>query len=416
MGKHKIFKIKTIKDWENEDWDVYDQRKSSSGLIVYKGWPYSLTPRDGIGGQFSYILTAEIVEFLKTHSITESEQKLGLSNSIVAKFRRTIGIQNKFIYRNDQWLIEHQYELLYDSLETLKIKYGLKRSQVYQHKKWLAELIDLPIRKIMRKSLADDLQEQWYRKHKADITGMSVIAISSQFNISLYLAKKAYNRIQEELGDLSFSEKFQQSKEDHLQWLTENQAVLLDKGKSIAELAAQFKKTEGQIRRARAKLREILKIPKLKDQNQTWLLANQEILLNSKLSKEETGTRLDIEPSQVYRKRGELKKLLKIPHHNDLVQAWRLDNQEILLSLHLTIPEIAKKLDRSEKYIIKNRMILRRFLGMTKQDQIISWVIDHQTDLETLSIEKFQKKYNIGRHVIKSYKKLLIQLKQNENE
>ncbi len=197
-----------------------------------------------------------------------------------------------------------------------------------------------------------------------------------------------------------------------MQWLTENQAVLLDKGKSIAELAVQFKKTEGQIRRARAKLREILKIPKVKDQNQTWLLANQEILLNSKLSKEATAIRLGIESSQVYRKRGELKKLLKIPHHNDLVQAWRLDNQEILLSLHLTIPEIAKRLDRSEKYIIKNRMILRRFLGVTKQDQIVSWVIDHQVDLEALSIEKFQNKYNISRHVVKYYKNVLIELKK----
>lgn len=128
MGKYKIFKIKIIKDWESEDWDVYNERTSLSGLMVYKGWPYSLTPRDGIGGQFSYILTAEIVEFLKTHSITESELQLGLSNSIVAKFRWTIGIQNKFIYRNDQWLIEHQDELLHDSLETLKTKYGLKRS------------------------------------------------------------------------------------------------------------------------------------------------------------------------------------------------------------------------------------------------------------------------------------------------
>lgn len=173
---------------------------------------------------------------------------------------------------------------------------------MYQHKKWLAELIDIPTKKIMRKSPADDLQEQWYQKHKADMTQMSMIDISSQFNISPYLAKKAYNRIQEELGDLSFSEKFQQSKKDYLQWLTENQAVLLDKGKSIAELAVQFKKTEGQIRRARAKLREILKIPKVKDQNQTWLLANQEILLNPKLSKEEAAIRLAIESSQVYKK------------------------------------------------------------------------------------------------------------------
>ncbi|WP_228255412.1 hypothetical protein [Acinetobacter wuhouensis] len=287
---------------------------------------------------------------------------------------------------------------------------------MYQHKKWLAELIDIPTKKIMRKSPADDLQEQWYQKHKADMTQMSMIDISSQFNISPYLAKKTYNRIQEELGDLIFSEKFQQSKKDYLQWLTENQAVLLDKGKSIAELAVQFKKTEGQIRRARAKLREILQIPKVKDQNQTWLLANQEILLNPKLSKEEAAIRLAIESSQVYKKRGELKKLLKIPHHNDLVQAWRLDNQEILLSLHLTIPEIAKRLDRSEKYIVKNRMILRRFLGMTKQDQVRSWLVEHQAELETLSTEKIQEKYNIGQHMIQRYRNLLIQLKQNENE
>lgn len=108
--------------------------------------------------------------------------------------------------------------------------------------------------------------------------------------------------------------------------------------------------------------------------------------------------------------------MLKIPHHNDLVQAWRLDNQEILLSLHLTIPEIAKRLDRSEKYIVKNRMILRRFLGMTKQDQVRSWLVEHQAELETLSTEKIQEKYNIGQHMIQRYRNLLIQLKQNGNE
>lgn len=62
---------------------------------------------------------------------------------------------------------------------------------MYQHKKWLAELIDIPTKKIMRKSPADDLQEQWYQKHKADMTQMSMIDISSQFNISPYLAKKS---------------------------------------------------------------------------------------------------------------------------------------------------------------------------------------------------------------------------------
>lgn len=42
--KYKLYPIKTIKDWENEDWDVYEERKSISGIMIYRGWPYSLTP------------------------------------------------------------------------------------------------------------------------------------------------------------------------------------------------------------------------------------------------------------------------------------------------------------------------------------------------------------------------------------
>ena len=33
-----------------------------------------------------------------------------------------------------------------------------------------------------------------------------------------------------------------------------------------------------------------------------------------------------------------------------------------------------------------------------------------------MSIVELQKKYQIGRHVIRSYRKLLTELKQNENE
>ncbi|MDN6081364.1 MAG: hypothetical protein L0I43_04870, partial [Leuconostoc sp.] len=133
-------------------------------------------------------------------------------------------------------------------------------------------------------------------------------------------------------------------------------------------------------------------------------------------SKEETAKRLNIELSQVYRKRGKLKKLLNIPHHNDQVQAWRLDNQDMLLSLHLSIPEIAKRLNRGEKYIIKNRMILRNILGINKQDQEKAWVLEHQSDLEDLTIGELREKFSIGKHTLQRYRKLLIELKQNEND
>jgi hypothetical protein len=412
--KHKLYVIKTIKDWQGEDWDVYEERKSFSGIMIYQGWPYSLTPRDGIGGQFSYILSADIAEFLKVHSITESEQQLGLSNSIVAKFRRRLCIQNKFIYRNDQWILEHKDELLYDSLETLKAKYGLKRTQVYKHKKWLAELIEIPIRKKLRKTSTDELQEQWFQKYKVQMSEMDVEEIALKFNVSPFIATKTYNRIRQELGELTFSAQFQQNRQDKYQWLLDHQDELLNSGKTVVELAEQFQKTNGQILRAKAKLREILKIPKVQDQNREWLLANQNILFHSKLSKEETAKRLNIEPSQVYKKRGKLKKLLNIPHYNDQVLAWRLKNQEVLLSLHLSIAEIAKLLNREENYIVRNRTILRKFLNISFTDQKKAWVLEHQHDIETLSIEKLQEKYQLGRHVIRSYRKLLIELKQNE--
>jgi DNA-binding CsgD family transcriptional regulator len=412
--KYKLYPIRTIKDWEGNDWDVYEERKSFSGIMAYKGWPYSLTPRDGIGGQFSNILTPEVAEFLKAHSIRETEQELGLSNSIIAKFRRTLGIQNKFIYRNDRWLLEHQEELLYDSLETLKIKYGLNRNQVYQHKKWLADLISIPTRKRIRKKKSDDLQELWFQEHKDQMVGMSIQEITITHHISHFRAQKIYNRIRKELGELSFSEQFKKNKLDKYQWIIDNKDELLNQGKTVAELAERFQKTTGQILRARVKLRETLKTPKVKDQNRAWLIANQKILLDTNLSKEDLAKRLNIKPSQVNSKKAQLKKLLNIPHYNDQVQAWRIQNQEILLSLHLRISEIAKILNCKEKYIVKNRMILRNFLGITKQDQIEAWVLKNQYDLERLSIENIEEKYKIERYTIQKYQKILVTFKQNE--
>lgn len=414
MGKYKYYKIKTIKDWAGEDWDVYDEKKTPSGIIINQGWPYSLTPRDGIGGKFIFILTPEIAEFVKTHSITEVEQQLDLSTSMVAKFRRTLGIQNRFIYRDDQWILEHQDELLYDSLDELKSKYGFKRTQVYQHKKWLAELIDIPAKTKLRASKAEILREQWFNDHKSQMLNMTAQEIAEAFQVSLFIAKNAYNRICLEQGENTFSEQVQQDKKDKKQWLLDNQNELLHSGKTIAELADQFNKTTGQILRAKAKLREILQIPKVVEQNEKWLLEHQEVLLNPNFSNEELSKKLGINLSLVDRRKGRLKRLLNIPHHVDLVQDWRLRNQDILLSLHLSIAEIAKILNRKEKYIVKNRMILRKFLNITIEDQKKAWVLEHQQDLEQLSVEKFQEKYQLGRYTVLGYQKLLIQLKQNE--
>lgn len=412
MGKYKYFKLKEVQDWAGEYWDAYEERKSLSGLMIYKGWPYSLTPRDGIGGQFSVILTPEIADFLKVHPIIVAEKQLGLSNSLIAKFRRILGIQNKFIYRNNQWLLEHQDELLHDSLETLQTKYGLNRNQVYQHRKWLAELIEVPLRKKLRENQLEYLQEQWFLKNKSKMINLSAPEIAVTYDISLFLAKKAYNRIRQERRELSFSEEFQHNKQRKAQWLLDHQDALLNSEKTVAELAEQFDKTTGQILRAKARLRQILKIPKVKEQNHAWLLKYKETLFNPNLSNEEIAQILNMNKLQVIRKKVQLNKLLELPNHNDQIQAWRLHNQEILLSLHLPISEIARILDRKEDYIIKNRLILRKFLNISLKDQKRDWVLKHQNDLEQLSVKEFQEKYKLTYSKVQSYKKLLNELKQ----
>ncbi|MBO1281715.1 MULTISPECIES: hypothetical protein [Acinetobacter calcoaceticus/baumannii complex] len=412
MRKYKYFKLKEVQDWAGEYWDAYEERKSLSGLMIYKGWPYSLTPKDGIGGQFSVILTPEIADFLQVHPISVAEKQLGLSNSLVAKFRRTLGIQNKFIYRNNQWLLEHKDELLHDSLATLKAKYGLNRNQVYQHRKWLAELIEVPLRKKLRKSKLEDFQEEWFLKSKSKMINLSAPEIAVTYNISLFLAKKLYNRIRQEHGELGFSEELQHNKQSKSQWLLDHQDALLNSEKTVAELAEQFDKTTGQILRAKAKLRQILKIPKVKEQNHAWLLKYKDTLFNPNLSNDEIAQILNMNKLQVIRKKGQLKKLLGLPNHNDQIQAWRLRNQEILLSLHLPISEIARILDRKEDYIIKNRLILRKFLNISLKDQKRDWVLKHQNDLEQLSVNEFQEKYKLTYSKVQSYKKLLNELKQ----
>lgn len=416
MGKYKHFKIKTVKDWEGEYWDVYEERKTHVGIMVYRGWPYGLSAKDeGVGPGFSVILTPEVADFVKEYKVFEAANKLELSLSMVGKFRRLLGIQRNFIYRNDRWLLAHQDELLYDSLDTLKAKYGLTRPQVYQHKIWLAELVDIPVRKRLRKKQAEVIQEQWFQANKQQLNGLTVQEIVEKFDVSVFIAKKFYNRIRQALDEFSFSEKFQNDKQEKRQWLLDHQEELLNSGKTVAVLADQFQKMPGEILRAKARLREILDIPKIKAQKEAWFALHQEDLLNPELSNADLVKKLGLSLEQIFRKKDELRQRLGRPKHKDQVQAWRLENQEILLDLHLSVTEIAKKLKRSEKYIIKNRMILRKFLNITIEDQKKAWVKQHQQDLEQFSIAKIQEKYQLGRYVVQGYRRLLFEMTQNEN-
>ncbi|WP_312050166.1 hypothetical protein [Acinetobacter courvalinii] len=415
MGKYKYFKIKTIQDWEGEYWDVYVEEKTETNIMIYRGWPAGITPKDGgVSPVFSIILSPEIAVFLKAHKIPEVNQKLGLSLSIIGKFKRMLNIQHHVVQRNDQWILEHQAELLEDSFKALNVKYGLNRNQVYQHRKWLAELIEVPFRKKLRKSETTLLQEMWYQENKEKFENLTVQELVEKFGISLFVARKLYNKVRKERGGQTLSEQFHNDKQQKRQWLLDHQQELLRSDKTILDLAQQFDKTSGEILRARMSLRKILDIPKVKTQKEVWLESHQKDLLNPELSNDQLVTRLGISREQIFRKKTELRQRLGLPKRNDQIQRWRLENQTILLDLNLSIAEIAQRLNRSEKYIIRNRMILRRFLNIKVKDQKIEWVKQHQQDLEQLSIQEIQEKYQLGRYTAQSYKKLLMGMKQKE--
>jgi len=52
-------------------------------------------------------------------------QKLGLLLSIIGKFKRVLNIYDFVDQRNESWILECQDELLYASLDTLKVEYRL---------------------------------------------------------------------------------------------------------------------------------------------------------------------------------------------------------------------------------------------------------------------------------------------------
>jgi hypothetical protein len=59
--RYKRYVIKTIKDWQGEDWDVYEERNTQAGIMIYKGWMYEQIAKS----QYFYIMTNDLAEFLK---------------------------------------------------------------------------------------------------------------------------------------------------------------------------------------------------------------------------------------------------------------------------------------------------------------------------------------------------------------
>ncbi|SPL69995.1 hypothetical protein KPC_1173 [Acinetobacter stercoris] len=108
-SKYKKFPMKTIKDWESEDWVVFGEHQTQVGLPLYKGRIYGETY-----GHYAVILTKELVDFIKNSDLKLAELTLSLciSKDILACFKRRLNIQRKMHIPDYAWIEQHQEELM----------------------------------------------------------------------------------------------------------------------------------------------------------------------------------------------------------------------------------------------------------------------------------------------------------------
>lgn len=255
--------IRTIKDWFGEDWDVYIERETKAGIHLCEGWPQGKNTLDGIGWRHSHILTEELVNYLQKTSYSESVKMLGISKTQISNFRQRLDLQEKMVYVDEAWLIEHQHEILYGNLKELKQKYNLSKSQIYARVRILEKHHGIPTQRKSRISDESLALEKWYQLHKDELYKMDTETIKVQFNLSHFLAKKYYERSCREhnLSPKTFYTQLKANREIKHKWLLQQKDELLNPEFTAAQLAERLNKTYNQIKVARSELRKLLNQP-----------------------------------------------------------------------------------------------------------------------------------------------------------
>lgn len=141
VRKYKLYPIKTIKDWEGEDWDVYEEKRLSNGLMLFRG-----RMNERVYGHNATILTPELAEFIKQNKsikLPVLAEQLGFSKDVLIRFKKRLDIQKKVPKPDYDWVIAHQDEILYESHEVLLDKYQLHSGQVSRYTRYLIEKLEL---------------------------------------------------------------------------------------------------------------------------------------------------------------------------------------------------------------------------------------------------------------------------------
>lgn len=254
--RYKLYSIKTIKNWQNEDWDVYEERKSPVGLILNFGWLYG-APRTG---SKSFILTSELVEYFKTVTYREAIDQLGLSSTTVGRIRRELNLQKVVARRDRNWIIQHQNEILYYSFPMLLEKYGLRKGIVKSYSNYLVHKVGVR-RRTTRHHESQFLVEKIYHVNKEKIAKcQNFKELNHILQTDDYTARKFHELACAELNIAAMSEIHLKHLSETWQWRYQHRDTILNPKMSIEQIAVQLNTTMDDIYNARKALRRRLNI------------------------------------------------------------------------------------------------------------------------------------------------------------
>lgn len=306
--KYILHPIKTIKDWQGEDWDVYEERKTQTELTLNLGWLYGV-PRLGSKG---LILTSELVEYLKTVAYAETVKQLGISTSTATKIRRELNLQKEVVRRDRDWIIQHQNEILYYSYPMLLEKYGLRKGIVKSYSYYLVAEVGIK-RTGTRHHESQFAVEKIYLTHKEEIAQCrSPKVLQNMLQTDEYTARKFHELACAELNLTPMTEDFLKNLSDIWQWRYQHQATILNSQMPIKKIAEQLNTTTDEINNARKALRRRLNIKETigvvrEIDMEKWVLEHATELRNLKMS--QLKEQYQLTKSQVKYRRMRLKKL-----------------------------------------------------------------------------------------------------------
>lgn len=254
--RKKLYPIKNIKDWDGEDWDVFEERKARNGVILSFGWPYGETRK----GKKSLILTAELAEHVKCMTWGELMDVFGLTGFTATKIRHKLNLCQVQTAWDYSWIMAHQDEILNDSFTMLFEKYGLNRKTVSGYKSYLVNKLELP-HKVTRHFEKQHQAEKLYHQYKAEVAQCNNLKeVQDLLKTDRYIARKFHKLACEEFQVPIIGEKHATQLEATWQWRIQHQDQILNAELSVQDIAVQLNVTRREIHNARKTLRQRLNI------------------------------------------------------------------------------------------------------------------------------------------------------------